>query len=97
MQRLPRVLLALMIACAAPAALGQEVSLDALLEKVKTGRVLDAEDNAARIAAFTANKAQQAKLLADAEIARGQAEARSKASSRRSTTTISRSSSSKRR
>ena len=79
MERLPRVLLALMIACAAPAVLGQEVSLDALLEKVRAGRVLDAKDNAARIAAFMADKAQQAKLLADAKIARRQAEVRSKA------------------
>ena len=79
MERLPRVLLTLMIACAAPAVLGQEVSLDALLEKVRAGRVLDAKDNAARIAAFMADKAQQAKLLADAKIARRQAEVRSKA------------------
>jgi len=42
------------------------LSLDDLLKKVKTGRVQDSKENAARIAAFKADKAQQQQKLAGA-------------------------------
>lgn len=56
----------------------EPLSLDALLETVKAGRAQDAKENAARIAAFKANKAEQGKLLAEAQAARTRGEARSK-------------------
>ena len=75
-RRLISIITLTMIA-AAPAVAEDALSLDALLEKVKSGRVQDAKENAARIAAFKANKAQQAKLLAGARAARRREEARS--------------------
>lgn len=62
-----------------PVAAQETLSLDALLEKVKAGRVQDAKENAARIAAFKADKARQGQLLAAAEGERREGEARSKA------------------
>lgn len=41
------------------------ISLDELLQQVKTGRVTDAASNQARLDEFRANRAQQAKLLND--------------------------------
>ncbi|MEQ8660251.1 MAG: MotA/TolQ/ExbB proton channel family protein [Gammaproteobacteria bacterium] len=67
------------IAAAAPAhAQSEPVSLDALLEKVKAGRVQDSSDNAARLERFRADKAAQQGLLEQARTARAAAEARSK-------------------
>jgi biopolymer transport protein ExbB len=66
---------ALTLITATPLAAEQALSLDALLEKVKAGRVQDAKENAARIAAFKANKAEQSKLLAGAKAMRQREEA----------------------
>ena len=41
------------------------ISLDELLQQVKTGRVTDAAENKARLDEFRANRAQQSKLLND--------------------------------
>ena len=68
-------IIALTMVAAAPVAAEDALSLDALLEKVKAGRVQDSKENAARIAAFKANKAQQAKLLAGARVVRSRQEA----------------------
>ena len=70
-------LIILSIVLVTPAVAEEALSLDALLERVKAGRVQDAKENAARIAAFKANKAQQVKLLAGARAARRREEARS--------------------
>lgn len=53
-------------------------SLDELLEQTRTGRAAKEKENAAREREFLANRAEQARLLADAERARNTAEARSK-------------------
>jgi len=53
-------------------------SLDELLEQTRTGRAAKEKENAAREQEFLANRAEQARLLADAERARNTAEARSK-------------------
>ena len=71
------VIITLSLIAAAPVAAEDALSLDLLLQKVKAGRVQDAKENAARIAAFKANKAEQAKLLAAARVARRRQEARS--------------------
>jgi biopolymer transport protein ExbB len=55
------------------------VSLDELLKKVKDGRVQDARENAARLAAFKADKSRQQQLLGEAKVQRSTAEARSDA------------------
>ena len=65
----------LSLLAAAPVAAEDALSLDLLLQKVKAGRVQDAKENAARIAAFKANKAEQAKLLAAARVTRSRQEA----------------------
>lgn len=62
---------------AAPVAAAQTLSLDDLLNKVKSGRIRDVQENAARIKAFKANKAHQQQLLADAEVERSGEEIRS--------------------
>ena len=55
---------AVLVACLAlPVAAEEPISLDALLETVKAGRVRDAKDNAERVKAFKANKAEQTRLL----------------------------------
>ncbi|MCZ6774083.1 MAG: MotA/TolQ/ExbB proton channel family protein [Proteobacteria bacterium] len=71
------VIITLSLIAAAPVAAEDALSLDLLLQKVKAGRVQDAKENAARIAGFKANKAEQAKLLAAARVARRRQEARS--------------------
>ena len=71
------IIAAVLALSAAPVIAEEALSLDTLLEKVKAGRVQDAKENAARIAAFKANKAQQAKLLARAKAERRVQEARS--------------------
>ncbi|HHJ35896.1 MAG TPA: energy transducer TonB [Gammaproteobacteria bacterium] len=53
------------------------VNLDDLLKQVKSGRVNDAKENAERIKAFRANKAQQAGKLADMKAERKRQEQRS--------------------
>ena len=68
-------IITLSLLAAAPVAAEDALSLDLLLQKVKAGRVQDAKENAARIAAFKANKAEQAKLLAAARVARRRQEA----------------------
>ena len=70
-------IITLSLIAAAPVAAEDALSLDLLLQKVKAGRVQDAKENAVRIAAFKANKAEQAKLLAAARVARRRQEARS--------------------
>ncbi len=55
------------------------VTLDQLLQQVKNTRATEQEQNAARLKDFTANRAQQAAALAEAEKAQQAAEARSKA------------------
>jgi len=54
-------------------------TLDQLLEQVKNTRAAEAEVNAQRLKEFTANRAEQQRLLADAEKALAAAEARSNA------------------
>ena len=68
-------IITLSLLAATPVAAEDALSLDLLLQKVKAGRVQDAKENAARIAAFKANKAEQAKLLAAARVARRRQEA----------------------
>ncbi len=55
------------------------VTLDQLLQQVKNTRAAEAEQNTQRIKDFTANRAQQATVLADAQKAQAAADARSKA------------------
>lgn len=77
--RIALVFSATLLLIAGTAALAQEtLSLDSLLETVKTGRAQDANENAARLAAFKANKAEQQNLLGQAQAARSAGEARSK-------------------
>ena len=77
--RIALVFSATLLLIAGTAALAQEtLSLDTLLETVKTGRAQDAKENAARLAAFKANKAEQQNLLGQAQAARSAGEARSK-------------------
>ena len=77
--RIALVFSATLLLIAGTAALAQEtLSLDSLLETVKTGRAQDAKENAARLAAFKANKAEQQNLLGQAQAARIAGEARSK-------------------
>ena len=71
------IIAAVLALSAAPVIAEEALSLDTLLEKVKAGRVQDAKENAARLAAFKANNAQQAKLLARAKAERRVQEARS--------------------
>jgi biopolymer transport protein ExbB len=53
----------LMLAITVSAQAATSISLDELLEQVKTGRVTDAAENKARLDEFRANRAQQAQLL----------------------------------
>lgn len=55
------------------------ITLDQLLQQVKNTRATEQEQNAQRLKEFTANRAQQASVLAEAEKAQAAAEARSKA------------------
>jgi biopolymer transport protein ExbB len=55
------------------------VTLDQLLQQVKNTRAAEAEQNAQRLKDFTANRAQQATVLAEAQRAQAAADARSKA------------------
>ncbi len=55
------------------------VTLDELLNQVKNSRAIEAEANAQRLKEFTANRAEQAKVLAESERAQAAAEARSAA------------------
>ena len=55
----------LMLAFTLSAQAATSISLDELLEQVKTGRVTDAAANKARLDEFRANRATQAKLLND--------------------------------
>ena len=57
------MLLAITLASSAQAAVA--VSLEELLEQVKTGRVADAAENQARLDQFRAARAQQAQMLSD--------------------------------
>ena len=65
------IALSLLLLCAAPLALAETLALDQLLEKVKAGRVRDAEENAARLARFRADQSRQAALVEQAKAARG--------------------------
>lgn len=69
----------MMVLLSVPAFAQENLSLDQLLSKVKSGRVQDSKENAARIAAFKADKAQQQQKLIQANSKRGEAEGRSKA------------------
>ena len=53
----------LILALTLPAHAATEISLDALLQQVKTGRVKDAAESQTRLDQFRANRAQQSKLL----------------------------------
>ncbi len=53
------------------------VTLDELLNQVKNSRAIEAEANAQRLKDFTANRAEQARVLAEAEKAQAAADARS--------------------
>jgi len=53
----------LMLAITVSAQAATSISLDELLEQVKSGRVTDAAENKARLDEFRANRAQQAQLL----------------------------------
>ena len=53
------------------------ISLDALLSKVKAGRVQDSKENAARIAAFKAERGRQQQLLGQVKSERTREEGRS--------------------
>ena len=55
----------LMLAFTFSAQAATAISLDELLQQVKQGRVSDAAENEARLDQFRANRARQAKLLAD--------------------------------
>ena len=55
----------LMLAFTLSAQAAVSISLDELLQQVKTGRVTDAAENKARLDEFRANRAQQSKLLND--------------------------------
>lgn len=55
------------------------VTLDQLLQQVKNTRAAEAEQNAQRLKDFTANRAQQAAVLAEAQRAQAAADTRSKA------------------
>ncbi len=55
------------------------VTLDQLLQQVKNTREAEAQQNAQRLKDFTANRAQQAAVLAEAQKAQAAADARSKA------------------
>jgi biopolymer transport protein ExbB len=81
MKRLRLIALAAVIAAVitGPAGVAETLSLDDLLDKVKSGRVQDQKENAARIKAFKANKARQQQLLAEAKAERSREEARSEA------------------
>ncbi|MGR9089458.1 MAG: MotA/TolQ/ExbB proton channel family protein [Gammaproteobacteria bacterium] len=70
-------LIAALLLLASPAQAADSVSLDDLLSKVKSGRVQDSKENAARIAAFKTDKAQQQQKLANANAERSQQEERS--------------------
>tara|TARA_R110002096_G_scaffold22675_38_gene72870 strand:+ start:912 stop:2285 length:1374 start_codon:yes stop_codon:yes gene_type:complete len=70
-------LLAALLFAGAPAQAAESVSLDDLLGKVKSGRVQDSKENAARIAEFKADKAQQQQKLANAIAERSREEERS--------------------
>lgn len=72
------VALSLLLLCAAPLAVAETLALDQLLEKVKAGRVRDAEENAARLARFRADQSRQAELVEQAKAARAAGEARSR-------------------
>ncbi len=62
-----------------PATASAAVTLEQLLEQVKNTRNQEAQVNAQRLKEFTANRAEQQRLLADAEKALAAAEARSNA------------------
>lgn len=61
----------------APVQAADSISLDDLLSKVKSGRVQDSKENAARIAEFKADKANQQQKLASANAERTREEERS--------------------
>lgn len=71
------ILIATLLLIAAPTQAAESISLDDLLSKVKGGRVQDSKENAARIAAFKADKAQQQQKLANAIAERTREEERS--------------------
>jgi biopolymer transport protein ExbB len=56
---------ALLLVATMSAQAATAVSLDELLQSVKSGRVTDAAENKARLDEFRANRAQQSKLLSD--------------------------------
>ena len=64
---------------ALPTSADAAASLDELLQQVKNTRAQEAEANAQRLKEFTANRAEQAKVLAGAQQAQTAAEARSTA------------------
>ncbi len=69
----------LVVAVSVGAGAAESVSLDELLRTVKSGRAKDAKENAARIAKFRAEKAQQTQMLAQIRSQRATEESRSKA------------------
>lgn len=79
MKRLHGILLCVaLLAVTGAVAAEDKLSLDALLERVKAGRIQDNKVNAERIARFKANKAQQQQLLAGVNASRSAAENRSR-------------------
>jgi biopolymer transport protein ExbB len=75
--RLALCLLVFGLCGARPVAAADAVSLDELLKKVQAGRIQDSKENAARLAAFNADKARQEQNLANANAQRSAEEARS--------------------
>ncbi len=75
--RLLSILIIATLCVERPAGAADAVSLDELLKKVQSGRIQDAQENAKRIAAFNADKAQQTQNLASANAQRTDEEARS--------------------
>jgi biopolymer transport protein ExbB len=73
------ILLTLLLAALPSSYAAESLSLDALLEKVKAGRVQDSQENAARIATFMANQLRQKELFEQAKQQQAASEARSKA------------------
>jgi biopolymer transport protein ExbB len=80
MRALSRALLAGAVAlfgATTPVCAAERISLDELLEQVKAGRARDARENQARIEAFEADQARQAKLLTAARAEQEKEEQRS--------------------
>ncbi len=67
----------MLLAGASISANAASLDLDQLLQQVKSGRVKDSQDNAKRIEAFKADKAQQSQILSEINTLKSREEARS--------------------